>query len=106
MEKEQDKNKTRRDFFKVSATVVTGIALNSVFVKPGIVQAETEKATVKIPDPEKWYGFGIDIDKCIGCGNCAKACKLENDVSQEPFYFRSWVEYYVIKDDETIKIES
>ena len=53
-----------------------------------------------------WYGIAIDIDKCIGCGNCAKSCKLENNVSQEPFYFRSWVEQYTIKNDGTINIES
>ena len=37
---------------------------------------------------------------------CAKSCKLENNVSQEPFYFRSWVEQYTIKNDGTIKVES
>jgi len=59
------------------------------------------------PDKTKpWYGIGIDIEKCIGCGNCAKACKLENDVPKEPFYFRSWVEQYAIKNDGTVKVES
>ena len=24
----------------------------------------------------------IDIEKCIGCGNCVRACKAENDVAQ------------------------
>ena len=36
----------------------------------------------------------IDIDKCIGCGNCVRACKEENDVPREPYYFRTWVERY------------
>lgn len=53
-----------------------------------------------------WYGIVIDIDKCIGCGQCAKACKIENDVPEEPFFFRSWVEQYTIKNDGTVNIES
>ena len=53
-----------------------------------------------------WYGFAFDIEKCIGCGSCAAACKKENDVPVEPFYFRTWVEHYTIKTDETIINES
>jgi len=26
----------------------------------------------------------VDIEKCIGCGNCVRACKAENDVLREP----------------------
>jgi len=59
------------------------------------------------PDATKpWYGIGIDIEKCIGCGMCAKACKSENDVPKEPFYYRSWVEQYTQKNDGTLKVES
>lgn len=54
----------------------------------------------------KWYAIGIDIEKCIGCGNCAKACKLENDVPKDPFYYRSWVEQYTLKNDGTMSVES
>lgn len=37
---------------------------------------------------------------------CAKACKSENKVPKEPFYYRSWVEQYTIKNDGTLKVES
>jgi tetrathionate reductase subunit B len=39
----------------------------------------------------------IDIDKCIGCGNCVRACSKENHVPDG--YFRTWVERYVIEDE-------
>jgi tetrathionate reductase subunit B len=53
-----------------------------------------------------FYGMGIDTDKCIGCGKCMEACKIENDVPAEPFFFRTWVERYVIKRDGSVGITS
>ncbi|MGB8260125.1 MAG: 4Fe-4S dicluster domain-containing protein [Terracidiphilus sp.] len=43
-----------------------------------------------------WWGLLLDIPKCIGCGNCVRACQTENDVPDG--YFRTWVERYHIKD--------
>ena len=51
-----------------------------------------------------YYGMGIDIDKCIGCNLCAVACKVENDVPDEPFYFRTWVERYTITRDGEVSV--
>ncbi|MFQ6104105.1 MAG: 4Fe-4S dicluster domain-containing protein [Candidatus Glassbacteria bacterium] len=51
-------------------------------------------------DPkEHYYAMGISVDKCIGCGRCADACKSENNVPREPFFFRTWVERYIIAID-------
>ena len=54
-------------------------------------------------DPsEHWYGMGIEIDKCIGCNRCVVACKAENGVPDEPYYFRTWIERYsVLANGET-----
>ena len=45
---------------------------------------------------DHWWGMLIDITKCIGCGNCVRACAIENDVPEG--YFRTWVERYHISD--------
>jgi Fe-S-cluster-containing dehydrogenase component len=52
------------------------------------------------------YGMGIDVAKCIGCGRCADACKSENDVLRDPFYFRTWVERYVINSAGEATVDS
>ena len=32
-------------------------------------------------DPrEHYYAMGVQVDRCIGCGLCVRACKDENDV--------------------------
>ena len=43
------------------------------------------------------WTMAIDVERCIGCGSCATACKNENHVIKEPFYFRTWVERYIIR---------
>ena len=46
---------------------------------------------------DHWWGMIIDVDKCIGCGNCVRACSKENDVPAG--YFRTWVERYQVTED-------
>jgi Fe-S-cluster-containing dehydrogenase component len=57
------------------------------------------------PDRKPLYGMGIQIDKCIGCGRCVVACKEENNVPREPIFFRTWVERYLIKRDNTVSVQ-
>jgi Fe-S-cluster-containing dehydrogenase component len=55
--------------------------------------------------PAHWYGMGVDVDKCIGCNRCAEACKTENSVPEEPFFFRTWIERYEIRADGEVTVK-
>jgi tetrathionate reductase subunit B len=92
----------RREFIKASAATAAALFLGSA-VKPLQLLLSASD-----PPPEEgpWYGIGIDITKCIGCGHCARACKIENNVPEEPFYFRTWVEQYTILNSGEVRIES
>ncbi len=52
------------------------------------------------------YGMGINVRACIGCGKCVVACKNENNVIKEPFYFRTWVERYTLLIDGRTIVDS
>jgi tetrathionate reductase subunit B len=49
---------------------------------------------------DHWWGMLIDIPKCIGCGNCVRACATENDVPDG--HFRTWVERYHVTDENMV----
>ncbi len=103
MELDKNSKKTRREFLKLTSALAGGIAFYSV-LKP--IKSIANNSKEKAAGRKHWYGFGFDIEKCIGCGNCAKACKIENDVPKEPFFYRTWVEQYTIKNDDSVIVES
>lgn len=94
---------SRRKFIK-SSTLFAGGVFAYLITEPVTAMVIATSEPLNSDDP--WYGIVIDIDKCIGCGSCAKACKLENNVPQDPIYFRNWVEQYTIKNDGSVKVES
>lgn len=61
---------------------------------------ETKPAEEPAYRPEDHnYAMGVDTSRCIGCGRCVEACKAENNVPREPYYFRTWIERYVVQTD-------
>jgi Fe-S-cluster-containing dehydrogenase component len=88
----------RRQFLVGSGKylLLTGAAAQALeFVLAG----EPEKAP-GYEAARHWWAMLIDVDKCIGCGKCVRACKQENDVPDEPYFFRTWVERYHVESSD------
>lgn len=77
----------RRDFIKLIAGFLPVVAL----VKGQKTGSEDSFVMV------------VDVNKCIGCGNCVVACKVENDVPIDFKLSRTWIEGYAV--EEKIPIE-
>jgi len=58
-----------------------------------------DEARASIGSDEVRWAFLVDIQKCVGCGFCVKACKTENEVPYDVPVSRTWVERYVVTKD-------
>ena len=90
----------RREFCKKAMIMAGGLALPLTALEvfnPKRLHAEKDgKGKVR------WV-FLVDVHKCVGCGFCVKACKIENDVAWDANVTRTWVERYVVtKDGQTL----
>jgi Fe-S-cluster-containing dehydrogenase component len=101
-----DINIKRREFLERVVFSILSLSF------PGLLLSKEEdkrKPSVyeKGYDPkEHSWGMGIRTERCIGCGRCADACKKENDVPPFPFFFRTWVERYVVFEDGEVIVDS
>jgi Fe-S-cluster-containing dehydrogenase component len=66
---------------------------------------ETASASSQKANAHDW-AFIVDFEKCIGCGKCTIACKLDNNVPLEPHFNRTWIERYAITDDGEALVDS
>jgi len=88
---------TRRDFLKKSVTGIAALSLPLAafeIIDPRKLMASETADKAKV----RWV-FLVDTYKCVGCGLCVKACKLENEIPYESSVSRTWVERYVITKD-------
>lgn len=67
----------RRDFLKA----LLSIPLASIALRPAVAQKRT-------------FAMVVDVEKCIGCGRCVVACKIENKVPLDLPISRTWIEGY------------
>ncbi len=79
---------TRRDMLQAAGKLLVLASVGATFEQ--ITGAEPAPEAYRTAD--HWWGMIIDIDKCIGCGNCVRACSNENGVPKG--YYRTWVERY------------
>jgi len=83
----------RRQFCKKAVLIAGGMALPLAALElfdPKRLQAEKNS-----PGDVRWV-FVVDTHKCVGCGFCVKACKIENEVPYDANVSRTWVERYVL----------
>jgi Fe-S-cluster-containing dehydrogenase component len=85
---------TRRDFLRLGLLASAGAG----FYSAKDLLASTGGGT-------RWV-FLVDTYKCVGCGLCVRACKLENEIPYEANVTRTWVERYVQKKDGTVVADS
>jgi len=78
---------TRRHFILLTAAAAT--AWESIL-------AGTPETSPNYNAYDHWWGMLINIEECIGCGSCVRACQQENKVPAG--YFRTWVERYHVAD--------
>ncbi|MDD5263203.1 MAG: 4Fe-4S dicluster domain-containing protein, partial [Methylacidiphilales bacterium] len=80
----------RRCFIKLavkgSAAVLLVRGLDGIFRPADVLAGASPRRFV----------FLVDTYKCIGCGFCVKACKLENEIPFDADVSRTWVERYVV----------
>ena len=81
---------SRRELLKKGLLSVAGSVIPlSAFQ---ILEPEAVASLIRPYSDKKRYAFVVDTTKCVGCGMCVKACKLENEIPFEADVQRTWVE--------------
>lgn len=92
----------RRQFIKLSILSTSGVLVGSFFA---FANTDKKIEVKSYEDLLKFeWGYIVDTTRCIGCGACVRACKIENDVPDT--FFRTWVERYEFNKDGKIKVDS
>ncbi len=88
----------RRNFLKYGLASIAGMGLSASGA--GRLMASAGRS-----EKLRWT-FLVDTNKCVGCGMCVRACKLENEVPYDANVTRTWVERYILKKDGTVVDDS
>ena len=83
----------RRDFCKKALLIAGGMAIPLSALE--LFDPKRLLAEKNDPAPVRWV-FLVDTHKCVGCGFCVKACKIENEIPYDANVTRTWVERYIV----------
>jgi Fe-S-cluster-containing dehydrogenase component len=92
----------RRCFIRFMLYTSAGVCAGSLTAF-GMLTDDPRPQSVSDLDAFYW-GFVVDTTRCIGCGSCVRACKIENNVPDG--FFRTWVERYEIDEHDEIRVDS
>lgn len=92
----------RRRFLRFALYSAAGACMGSL---TAFAQSGGKSPPGSVEELKSYYwGFVVDTTRCIGCGSCVRACKIENNVPEG--YFRTWVERYEIDEHEHVHVDS
>jgi Fe-S-cluster-containing dehydrogenase component len=94
---------SRRDFLKRAVAAAGGAASFGVI---GLILPDDVGGleTVGYDWTKHRWVYLIDTTKCIGCGSCVRACRVENDVPAG--FYRTWIERYTIPPNTEAHVDS
>lgn len=88
----------RRNFLKYGLAAMTGMGLAASGANRALGAVGRRK--------DLRWAFLVDTKKCVGCGLCVRACKLENETPYHVSVSRTWVERYIVKKDGAVIADS
>jgi len=83
---------TRREVLSQATKLLVATPAAAAFLE--VLRGSETAMPAKYDMTAHYWAMVIDIDKCIGCGNCVRGCAKENGVHEG--YFRTWVERYAV----------
>ncbi|MBI5190591.1 MAG: 4Fe-4S dicluster domain-containing protein [Nitrospirae bacterium] len=90
----------RREFIRSTAIFIAGASVPAAALE---VMSAKELFAAR---PDIHWVFLVDTTKCVGCGFCVKACKLENGIPYDANVTRTWVERYVLTKDGKVRADT
>lgn len=90
----------RREFLTKTAVFISGASVSL----SALELVDPKEVLAKSPDLR--WGFLVNTYKCVGCGMCVKACKIENEIPLNANVTRTWVERYVITKEGKVLVDS
>ena len=88
---------TRREFLKKTAIAAGGILVPVTALE---ILDPAHLEALKKDKGVRWV-FLVDIEKCVGCGMCVRACKTEMTIPYDVNVTSEWVERYLTTKDGT-----